>query len=471
MKILIKFCLIQLLLHALVAHAAITVTNIAQGCWANHSLFLKSGGSLWVMGLNADGSFTGTTNRPAEIIASNVTVIAAGGDYSLFLKSDGSLWGMGDRGYGQLGFPASLTRMYPPEQIVSNDVIAVAAGYAHALFLKSDGGLWAMGDDEFGQLGNGVYYGPFGPSHLPEEIVSNGVIAIAAGQYHSLFLKSDGSLWAMGWNGFGQLGDGNAFYPQLGFNFQYNTNLPEQIVAGGVTTIAAGGNHSLFIKSDGSLWAMGENDYGQLGNGTYQSTNQPQLIVSSNVIAIAAGGYHSLFLKSDGSLWAMGNDYYGQLGDNYIHFVDDYTNFPEQIISSNVVAMAAGLHHSLFIKNDGSLWGMGDSQHGQLGDGFNEYFSDGSPAPEQTFSPEQIVPSPRPVLAQMVSNTDLQLTATCGFGGNFYLLAGTNLGQPLSQWIPVWTNSVTTRGANNFSATLTNAVNSGKQQFYILQSQ
>ena len=51
---------------------------------------------------------------------------------------------------------------------------------------------------------------------------------------------------------------------------------------------------------------MGDNDYGQLGDGTYNNTNRPEQIVASNVTAIAAGGYHSLFLKSDGSLWAMG---------------------------------------------------------------------------------------------------------------------------------------------------------------------
>jgi hypothetical protein len=99
-----------------------------------------------------------------------------------------------------------------------------------------------------------------------------------------------------------------------------NTNLPEQIVSSNVTAIAAGASHSLFLKSDGSLWAMGGNEYGQLGDGTYRNapydaTNRPEQIVSSNVTAIAAGYAHSLFLKSNGSLWAMGWNQYGQLGD------------------------------------------------------------------------------------------------------------------------------------------------------------
>jgi hypothetical protein len=77
---------------------------------------------------------------------------------------------------------------------------------------------------------------------------------------------------------------------------------------------------ALFIMSDGSLWAMGRNGNGQLGDGTYNNTNRPQQIVASNVTAIAGGGIdgggaHSLFLKSDGSLWAMGLNNFGQLGD------------------------------------------------------------------------------------------------------------------------------------------------------------
>ena len=154
-------------------------------------------------------------------------------------------------------------------------------------------------------MGDGTY----NQTNLPEQIVASNVTAIAAGVYHSLFLKSDGSLWAMGYNGYGQLGDGSID----GGN--YNTNLPEQIVASNVTAIAAGYKHSLFLKSNGSLWAMGYNASGQLGDGTDNNTNRPKQIVASNVTAIAAGYNHSLFLKSDGSLWAMGYNASGQLGD------------------------------------------------------------------------------------------------------------------------------------------------------------
>jgi len=119
--------------------------------------------------------------------------------------------------------------------------------------------------NDSGQLGDGT----LNNTSPPERIVASNVTAIAAGSAHSLFLKGDGSLWAMGLNDSGQLGDGTYI----------NTNLPEQIVASGVTAIAAGGDHSLFLKSDGSLWTMGDNTFGELGDVTYNNTNRPQVVV------------------------------------------------------------------------------------------------------------------------------------------------------------------------------------------------
>ena len=463
MKSILKFSLIPLLLLALTCHAALTVTNIARGCAAQHSLFLKSDGSLWAMGENQNGALGdgawNDTNRPQQIVADGVRAIAAGTYHSLFIKSDGSLWAMGYNAHGELGdgtyatfAPTGTNR---PEQIVASNVTVIAAGYHHSLFIKSDGSLWGMGVNQYGELGDGT----FNTTNRPEQIVASNVTAIAAGDEDSLFLKSDGSLWAMGDDTHGQLGDGSTF----------STNRPEQIVASGVTAIAAGAEHNLFIKTNGSLWVMGLNDNGQLGDGTaYQYTNRPEQIVASGVTAIAAGSEHSLFLKSDGSLWAMGDNQSGALGDGTFRTGYPYgTNRPEQIVASGVTAIAAGSQHSLFLKSNGSLWAVGRNFNGQLGDGFVDV-----PPNYGTAIPEQIFPEPQPVLSSALSSrTNLQFTATTGFGGNFSLLTGTNLGTSLSQWPPLHTNSVTARGTNNYSVTVTNAVNPGGGKFYILQSQ
>jgi alpha-tubulin suppressor-like RCC1 family protein len=327
-----------------------------------HSLFLKSDGTLWAMGDDHNGQLgDGTTdngsfhtNRPEQIVTTNVTAIAGGFYHSLFLKSGGSLWAMGDNFYGELG-DGTFNNTNRPEQIVVTNITAIAAGDFHSLFLKGDSSLWVMGYNFNGQLGDGTTDSGNFYTNRPEQIVATNVTAIAAGGNHSLFLKNDGSLWAMGDNGYGGLGDGTFI----------NTNRPEQIVASNVTAIAVGYDHSLFLKSDGSLWVMGYNINGQLGDGTFNNTNRPEQIVSSNVTAIAAGEYHSLFLKSDGSLWVMGNNSTGQLGDGKTNNI----NHPEQIVSANVTAITAGFGHSLFLKSDGSLWAMGDNIDGQLGDG------------------------------------------------------------------------------------------------------
>ena len=412
------------------------VTKIAAGY--GHSLFLKSDGSLWAMGYNYFGQLgDGTTdsgnyytNLPEQIMASNVTAIATGAYHSLFLKSDGSLWAMGYNNYGQLG-DGTYNSTNQPEQIVPSNVTAIAAGAYHSLFLKSDGSLCAMGYNTNGQLGNGTY----NSTNQPEQIVSSNVTAIAAGGDHSLFLKSDGSLWAMGYNADGQLGDGT-----------YNsTNQPKQIMSSNVTAIAAGEYHSLFLKSDGSLWAMGYNYFGQLGDDTTDSgnyyTNVPEQIVASGVTAIAAGWGHSLFLKSDGSLWAMGNNYDGQLGDGSYNT----TNRPEQIMGSGVTAIAGGSYHSLLLKSDGSLWAMGYNEFGDLGDGTYNY---------NTNLPEQIVAGPpgyNQISGQLLSGGSVRLSFVGIAGANYALDRSFSL-MP-ANWVPQMTNSAGSGGVLVFTNT------------------
>jgi uncharacterized repeat protein (TIGR02543 family) len=121
-------------------------------------------------------------------------------------------------------------------------------------------------------------------------ILSSGVQTVAAGDNHSLILKTDGSLWATGYNGFGQLGDGTTT----------TRTSPVRILSSGVQTVAAGDNHSLILKTDGSLWAMGSNGSGRLGDGTTTDRTRPVKILTSGVQGVCGGGSHSLFI------WAFG---------------------------------------------------------------------------------------------------------------------------------------------------------------------
>jgi len=411
------------------------VTTISAGSASQHSLFLKSNGSLWAMGDDSygqlgDGTYYYSANWPEQIVASNVTAIAAGGEHSLFLKSNGSLWAMGWNTFGQLGDGTFNNANRPEQIVVASNVTAIAAGGEHSLFLRNDGSLWGMGENTYGQLGDGTTIN----RNTPEQIVSNNVTAIAAGFQHSLFLKSDGSLWAMGLNSNGQLGDGT-YGGVLGY-----TNLPEMIVSSNVTAITAGWSHSLFIKKDGSLWAMGWNPFGQLGDGTYGSppnfaTNRPEQIVGSNVTAIAAGEQHSLFLKGDGSLWAMGTG--SALGDG----IGNRANSTEQIVTGGVMAITAGLVHSLFLKSDGSLWGMGDNNYGQLGDGTYNW----------TSQPEQILAPYNQITGQLMGGNNMQLSFVGVALKNYALDRSSSLSPP--NWIPQATNAASPFGALMFTNT------------------
>jgi len=243
--------------------------------------------------------------------------------------------------FGELGDGTTtiIPPMDLPETITSN-VVAAAAGDDHSVFVKNDGTLWTTGDNSWGQLGDGT----FTDCDAPECVASNAV-AVAANWAHSLFIKNDGTLWGMGDNSFGELGGGGAF----------RWNLPG-VMASNVVAVAASAWSSLYIKSDGTLWGLGGNRYGELGNGSNP--------MASNVVAVAAGSFHTLYLTGDGTLWAMGANADGELGDGTTNNV----SVPESI-SSNVVAIAAGNNFSLFVKNDGTLWTMGANGWGQLGNG------------------------------------------------------------------------------------------------------
>lgn len=223
---------------------------------------------------------------------------------------------------------------------------SIASGYYHNLALKSDGTLWAWGYNEYGQIGDGTTT----DVHSPKQIGS-GYLSIATGYGHSLALKTDGSLWAWGLNDVGQLGDGS----------QTNSYLPKQIGTG-IKSIAAGGGHTLVLRDDGTLWTWGKNEKGELGDGTTNNSFLPKQIGTDTYISIVAGLEHSMALKANGKLYAWGLNEYGQLGDG--SQIDRH--IPTEILS-DVKSVAAGYQHCFAVKNDGTLWAWGDNSYNQLG--------------------------------------------------------------------------------------------------------
>ena len=347
------------------------VTAIAAA--ARISFAITDDGSLWAWGSNTKGQLgAGTiTNSVLPVkIGADFKTVSAGFGHSLALKKDGTLWAWGDNSSGQLG-NGSRADSDLPIQIGSDTYQAVSAGLNFSLAIKSDGTLWAWGDNSFGQLGIGSTSPTYSP--VPLQVGSdNSYIAISAGTGHALALKTDHSLWAWGDNYYGELGDNTTTY----------STTPIQIDSGSTYgAIASGFFYSLGIKLDGSLMTWGNNVQGKPANPAatdhvprqIDTGFKPDMAALSaskfSVLGNTAYYYHSLALKSNGSVWAWGDNIFGQLGDGGV----TPTSTPEQILASSGFAFSAVSagddDHSLAIKDDGSLWAWGSNSCGQLGDG------------------------------------------------------------------------------------------------------
>ncbi len=306
----------------------------------NHTFFLKRDGTLWAVGANEWGQLgDGTTtdkDNPVQV-ATGVRRVVTSGMVTCFIKTDGTLWGMGRNSNGELGRPASYIESTPVQ--IATNAFDVAIGDYHTLFIKKDGSLHGMGFNYYGQLGIGQTFPQQTPVHI-----TNDVISIAAGNSHSLFVKSDGTLWGMGGNFGGALGDGTT-----------NTRTTPVQIATGVSTVAAPhyfGNHSLYIKADGTLWGMGYNAGGQLGDGTLINRLSP-LQIATGVCDMVGSQVFSLFLREDGTLWGMGIGGSGELGEGGIF------RQPTPVkVADGVVTVTAGNVHSLFATSDGGrvIW-------------------------------------------------------------------------------------------------------------------
>jgi alpha-tubulin suppressor-like RCC1 family protein len=236
-------------------------------------------------------------------------------------------------------------------------VKAVSAGWNKTVAIKTDGSLWAWGYNGFGQLGDGTTTDRSVPTRIG---ANNDWTDVSSGGYHTAAIKTDGSLWAWGHNNYGQLGDGTTI----------DRYVPTRIgTDNGWAAVFAGWNHTVAIKIDGTLWAWGLNEVGQLGDGTTTDRNVPTRIGADNDwAAISTDYYHTVAIKTDGTLWAWGRNDFGQLGNG----TTTDSNTPRQIVTDNDwAAVSAGYAYTVAIKTDGSLWAWGDNGGGRLGDGTN----------------------------------------------------------------------------------------------------
>jgi len=313
-----------------------------------HSLALKWDGTVWAWGKNdygqvGDGTSGPNRTSPVQVMESivdpvpliGVTAVAAGENHSLALKTDGTVWAWGYNLWGQLGDNNAGNENLPvvtgfKETALSPSVTGIAAGRVHSLVLLSDGTVESAGGNNYGQLGLGTsdtYPHPWPPSNhvLAGESTNgtylSGIVAVAAGRDHSVALKDDGSVLAWGDGSSGQLGNGSTSTQATPVFVKVGVS-PTWVNLTGVIAIAAGCWHTVALKNDGTVWAWGINNFGQLGNGVWGIEMTPVQVMEGpgdppfdQVIAIAAGCEHTVARRSDGSVWVWGNGDYGQVGN------------------------------------------------------------------------------------------------------------------------------------------------------------
>ncbi len=350
--------------------AALGTRSVSAGYF--HTMILKDDGTLWATGRGTLGMLgTGDSEHvstPVEILvggtSGGVAAVSSGVYHTMILKDDGTLWATGRNDAGQLG-TGDTTDVSTPVEIlvdgVSGSVAAVAAGGSHTIILKTDGTLWVTGNNNYGELGTGDTTGV----NTPVEISvgdSTSVEAIAAGVEHTFILKTDGSLWVTGRNNYGQLGTGDTV----------DITTPVEIIVGGpsvgVAAVSAGLNHTMILKTDGTLWATGRNTNGQLGTGDTIDVDTPVEVltggISGSVASVAAGGSLTAILKTDGTLW-MAGAYAGTYGNS--------SSTPLEVtgesVSGGVDTISSGGSHVLIVTTDGALWAKGTNGYGQLGTG------------------------------------------------------------------------------------------------------
>jgi len=401
---------------------------------------IKTDSTLWSWGDNTRGEFGNgisgdlVTNisSPIQIgLMSNWNKVSKKTfcRYSLALKTDGTIWSWGENFHGRLGMGDNIDRSSPVQIGSMTNWKDIACGYAAAA-TKTDGTLWTWGQNtqyhnncglgdnidrsspcQVGTLSNWnkvessmyatlasqgeVYIKPPSPLKVwgcgyndggelghgdriqytsPILMLGDDYKYIATGEWEQSFaIKTDGTLWGCGYNDVGQLGLGYTSSGQF-----MGISSPTQVGdTSNWKTIAMNRDHVMAVKTDGTMWTWGNDDWGMLGHGTlYENRSSPtQVGTSTNWKDIAPGDTHSLAIKIDNTLWSWGSTSDGQLGlgDNW----DDRSSPTQVGTMNNWKTVSCGGRFSIAIKTDGTLWGWGSYANGALGQA--DQFSRSSP--------------------------------------------------------------------------------------------
>lgn len=237
--------------------------------------------------------------------------------------------------------------LIPTTFSTKHETVSVTSALKHSVAVRSDGTVWTWGENKYGQLGNGRRDAGHAQPHKVPGI--DNVVAVAAGERHTLALKKDGTVWSWGDNESYQLGDTSG---------SVGRTEPAQVAElVGVTAIGTGGLFSVALKSDGTLWYFGDNFLGGSGGGAAPNLARPRLISGiEDVAAVSCGRKSIVALKKNGTVWCWGENGDGQCGDGGNGVLWE----PKEVTGlDSVQQVAAGEHFALALKKDGTVWAWG----------------------------------------------------------------------------------------------------------------
>jgi alpha-tubulin suppressor-like RCC1 family protein len=374
----------------------------------DHGIGIKIDNTLWDWGINNFGQLGLGDNEvrytPSKVgSGSNWNSATGGGSHTIALKTDGSLYAWGYNNYGQLGLGNVSNRLTPTQVGTDKDWSFISAGNSHTVAIKTDKIIWAWGKNIYGQLGNGavinstvpslVVFGiPSTPRYLVAEKVSNSQINLSWAEVSNneegfeierkISISGTWELLAKVNQDIGYYSDtevvlGNIYYYRIrAYNAIGNSSYSNEVVISMsdhlISSVAAGENHTVVLRINGTIWAWGQNDKGQLGIGDTNNRDTPNQLGSEiDWVYISAGQSHSIARKSNGTIWSWGYNSYGQLGLGDSG-VGTNRSTPTQIGSdSDWLIISSKSSHNLALKNNGTLWSWGPNQSGILGLGDN----------------------------------------------------------------------------------------------------
>jgi uncharacterized repeat protein (TIGR02543 family) len=306
--------------------------------------------------------------------------VSAGSVHSLAVTSQGRVYAWGSNGSGQLGDGTTTSRNTPrlinvPNLQSGESMAHISAGSSHSLAVTTQGRVYAWGANGLGQLGDGTYNDRLTPTLINVPSLQSGetIAQVTAGYYHTLAVTTQGRVYAWGSNGSGRLGDGTT----TSRNTPTLINVPNLQSGETIAQVTAGSVHSLAVTTQGRVYAWGYNGSGQLGDGTYNDRLTPTLIHVPNlqsgetIAQVTAGSSHSLAVTTQGRVYAWGSNWAGQLGDGTYNNRSTPTliNVPNLQSGETIAQVTAGDSHSLAVTTQGRVYAWGSNGSGQLGDG------------------------------------------------------------------------------------------------------